>query len=173
MEPFIGQIIMFAGSFAPVGWAFCDGQLLQIRKNEALFSVLGTQYGGDGRVDFALPDLRGRFAMHPGAAPGLRPYELGERGGRETQMLTEAEMPSHNHGFYGELAVADKRSPQGNMLALSPVEPIYAAPTAAVDRTFFGDSVGNTGGGQAFSVRNPYAAVNFIIALVGIFPART
>jgi microcystin-dependent protein len=96
MNPFIGLICMFGGNFAPRGWAFCDGQLLSIAQNTALFSILGTTYGGDGRTTFALPDLRGRVAMHPGNGPGLSPKSLGQRGGTETNTLNQLQLPSHN-----------------------------------------------------------------------------
>lgn len=173
MEPFLGQIMMFGGNFAPRGWAFCDGQLLSIAQNTALFSILGTTYGGDGRTTFGLPDLRGRAPVHPGNGPGLTPIALGQKAGAETHTLTLNEMPSHSHSMHGELAVADKQTPQGNMLALTQNNPIYAAPVPADDRTMAPSSIGNTGGSQSFGLRNPYQAVNFIIALQGIFPSRS
>ena len=172
MDPFIGQIMMFAGNFEPRGWAFCNGQLLPISQYTALFSILGTTYGGDGRTTFGLPNLQGRTPVHTGTGGGLAPVQLGQSGGAETHTLTVNEMPSHNHSMHGELAVADKQTPQGNMLALTPANPIYAAPVPAEDRTMAPSSIGNTGGNQSFGLRSPYLAVNFIIALEGIYPSR-
>jgi microcystin-dependent protein len=172
MDPFIGQIMMFAGNYAPRGWAFCDGQLMSIQSNTALFSILGTTYGGNGTTTFALPDLRGRVAVHAGtgAGPGLSPVALGQSAGSPTHTLTINEMPSHNHSMHGELAVADKQTPQNNMLALTPGSPIYAAPIPAEDRTMAPSSIGVAGGNQPFDLHSPYQAVNFIIALEGIYP---
>ncbi|WP_186456829.1 phage tail protein [Sphingomonas suaedae] len=172
MDPFIGQIIMFGGNFAPRGWAFCDGQIMSIASNTALFSILGTTYGGNGQTTFALPDLRGRSPVHPGTGPGLPPVALGQMAGSPTHTLTTLEMPIHNHSFHGELANADKQTPQGNMLALTPGTPIYAAPVPADDRTMAPTSIGMAGGSQPFDLHSPYLAVNFIIALFGVFPSR-
>jgi microcystin-dependent protein len=111
MEPFIGQIMMFGGSFAPRGWAFCEGQLLPISQNAALFSILGTTYGGDGRSTFALPDLRGRVAIHPGSGPGLSNYRLGEKGGVESVALNVNQIPAHSHGISASNGTADSADP--------------------------------------------------------------
>jgi microcystin-dependent protein len=173
MEPFIGQIVMFGGNFAPRGWALCDGQLLAIQTYSALFSILGTTYGGNGQSTFGLPDLRGRSAVHAGTGPGLAPVALGQKAGSPSHTLTVNEMPSHSHSMHGELAVADKQTPQNNMLALTPGSPIYAAPVPADDRTMAPSSIGNTGGSQAFDLHSPYQAVNFIIALEGVYPSRS
>lgn len=158
-EPYIGQITLFAGNFAPRGWAFCEGQLLSIAQNTALFSILGTTYGGDGRVTFALPDLRGRVPLHPGQGPGLSSYSLGEAAGTETVTLTEAEMPTHSHSM-----VISTTQPGGTAKAiegeLTP-NPIVAP-----------NAVGNTGGSQPHPNMQPYLALNYIIALQGIFPSR-
>lgn len=173
MDPFIGEIIMFGGNFAPRGWALCDGQLLPIAQNSALFSILGTTYGGDGRTTFALPDLRGRVAIHPGHAPGLSAYRLGEKGGRESVTLTINEMPSHNHSF--EL--------KANSQAGDSPDPTsrFFANTAAFDNEYSGthnvlmgaNQTNNTGGNRSFDIRQPFLCVNYIIALQGLFPSRS
>jgi len=167
MEPLIGQIIMFTGNFAPRGWALCDGQLLPIAQNAALFSILGTTYGGDGVQTFALPDLRGRLAMHAGRGPGLSPRTLGQKGGEETVTLTTAQMPSHGHTMNGNDQSPTSEKPTGNSLGASN---IYDG--AAPGETMHGGSVGNTGGGQGHDNMSPFLSVNFIIALVGLFPSR-
>ena len=171
-EPFLGQITHFAGNFAPRGWAFCEGQLLPISQNTALFSLLGTIYGGDGRTTFALPDLRGRAMIGPGRGPGLTPFTVGQKGGAETETLTTNQLPSHTHALHGETARASTNNPEGGMLAL-PSENIYAAPAAADNKVMAAESIVNTGGGQAFSIRDPYLAIWPIIALVGIFPSSS
>src|SRR5213083_1523824 len=116
-EPFIGEIVMFGGNFAPRGWAFCNGQLLAIAQNTALFSILGTTYGGDGQTTFALPDLRGRSPVHAGQGPGLSTYARGEQGGTEQVTLRAVELPPHNHILYASKADATASSPGGNSLA--------------------------------------------------------
>jgi microcystin-dependent protein len=177
-EPFIAEIIMFGGNFAPRGWAFCNGQLLQIAQFQALFALLGTTYGGDGRTTFGLPDLRGRVPVHPGTAPGLSTYRLGQKGGLEQVTLTSNQMPSHTHTASAVVNATDNRgdaeTPGGNVWAQKARDDDYS--TAAPDVTMKADAVtvaaGNTGGGQAHENRQPYLAVNFIIALQGIFPPR-
>lgn len=192
MDPFIGEIVMFGGNFAPRGWAFCQGQLLAISQNTALFSILGTTYGGDGRTTFALPDLRGRSAIHPGTGPGLSTIKLGQRGGAEYHTLNVLEMPNHNHSVNftgGNInaavslpAVADEGTSdeaEGNILA-SGIQKLYASPSAAdanlapVNAPISG-SVNTlaTGGNQSFYIRNPFEGVNFIIAMVGVYPSRS
>ena len=172
MEPFLGQILIFGGNFAPSGWAFCDGVLLPISQNQALYSLLGTTYGGDGRTTTALPDLQGRTPMHPGRGPGLTARRLGQRGGVETVTLSESQMANHAHGFQGSSDPPDSRQP-GNSLAAQPAgrgaSALYgtASPTAQDSRT-----VGSTGGGQAHNNLQPYLAMNFIIALQGLYPSR-
>jgi microcystin-dependent protein len=169
MEPFIGEIIMFGGNFAPRGWALCDGQLLSISSNSALFSILGTTYGGDGRTTFGLPDLRGRVPMHAGNGPGLEPRNLGQKGGAQSNALDINNMPGHNHNVMVTNAEANQASPVGHALA-SPTEDVLAYSDAAASAT--GNAVSNTGGGQPFTNEQPYQCVNFIIALVGVFPSR-
>jgi microcystin-dependent protein len=165
-EPFIGQIIMFGGNFAPRGWALCDGQLLSINGNEALFSILGTTYGGDGRTTFALPDLRGRFSCHPGNGPGLTPLNLGTRGGVE--IITE--VPAHTHAFAVPCAEdeATTAAPAGNY----PAETETNQYTNMTDASM-GAGTTSSSGPPSVAIRNPFTCVNYIIALVGIFPSRS
>lgn len=169
-EPFIGQIIQFGGNFAPRGWAFCDGQLLPIAAYSALFSILGTTYGGDGITTFGLPDLRGRAAIHAGHGPGLSPYGLGETGGREDVTLTVRELPSHTHATRTAYSTGPgtTASPSGAVNAEAE-EDIYGAS----DATDTGPSTGATGGSIPFDIRQPWLGVNFIIALQGIYPSRS
>jgi microcystin-dependent protein len=195
MDPFIGEIVLFAGNFAPRAWALCDGQLLAINSHSALFSILGTTYGGDGRTTFALPDLRGRTPVHPGHGPGLSDYDLGERGGTERVTLTVGQMPSHSHiaSLSGGAAVVSipassangtTADPGGNILAKgldfndenvssfaatsaqdTNLAPINASVTGSV-------TVLNNGGSQYHTNIQPFLGINYIIALQGIFPSR-
>jgi microcystin-dependent protein len=180
-DPFIAEIVMFGGNFAPRGWALCDGQLLQISQHSALFSLLGTTYGGDGRTTFQLPDLRGRFPMHPGNGPGLSTRRLGEKSGTETETLTVGQMPSHTHTGTGTVKVsgdaANTNNPTGNALSLAEAysnQPFPESP--AVPLKLRADSVevtnANAGGGQSHNNMPPFQCVHFIIALQGIFPSR-
>lgn len=173
MEPFIGQIILFGGNFAPSGWAFCDGQLLPISQNTALFSILGTIYGGDGETTFALPDLRGRAPIHEGVGPGLTPRPLGQKAGAQSINLSTNQLPSHTHAAPGRPC----NSGEGNLD--SPVNAFPAENGAGAGyhntaNAVMGGStaLGNTGGNQSVSIMQPYLAVNFIIALLGIFPSQ-
>ena len=169
-EPFVGEIRMFAGNFAPRGWAFCDGQLLAVSQNDALFSLLGTIYGGDGRTTFGLPDLRGRIPIHAGTGPGLSPRRLGAKGGAETETLTVNQMPSHGHPAQGGTGNGLDPNPQGNVLATSTVlEPYYNGPQ---DVNLASSSITNVGGSRSHTNLMPFLCVNFIIALVGIYPSR-
>lgn len=168
-QPFIGEIRMFGGNFAPSGWAFCAGQLLAVSGNEALFSLLGTIYGGDGRTTFALPDLRGRTPIHAGTGPGLTQRRIGERGGAETATLTTPQLPAHDHG--GAIAVndsANSSSPAGNTLANSSTPAYVSGGAVGMDAT----AVGDAGGALSHPNMMPFQAVHFIIALFGIFPSR-
>lgn len=175
-EPFIGEIRMFGGTFAPRNWAFCNGQLLAISSNTALFSILGTTYGGDGRTTFGLPDLRGRVPINSGGGstgPGLSPRPLGQKGGEETHTLNLNEIPSHNHtaSLNAEGVGASTNNPQDNYLGLAD---IYAPASGRPDRPLHANSVTtlNTGGSLSHNNMQPYLAVNFIIALFGLFPSR-
>lgn len=169
MEPFIGMIVMFGGNFAPRSWALCDGQLLAISSNSALFSILGTTYGGDGRTTFGLPDLRGRAAIHPGNGPGLSSYRLGEKGGREQVTLTANELPSHTHGLTGLDAEASTGNPTGAQPATAR-DDIYATSGNGVA---LGGATAATGGNRSFEIIPPFQCVNYIIALQGTYPSRS
>jgi len=177
MDPFIGMIIMFGGNFAPRGWALCDGQLLDISQHSALFSILGTTYGGDGRTTFGLPDLRGRLPMHPGNGPGLSSHRLGEKSGRENVTLTERELPSHTHACQvnARNSPGNKANPNNKVWAADDTAENTYSNLAGSDAIMRSDAVvaANTGGGQPFPIFNPYQCVNFIIALEGIFPSRS
>jgi microcystin-dependent protein len=170
-DSFIGEIRIFAGSFAPRGWAFCNGQLIPISQNTALFSLLGTLYGGDGRATFALPDLRGRVPLHAGQGFGLSDYPLGSRGGSEQVTLSTEQLPAHSHALLACDAEGDQRSPANHALATLEEGLIYSAaePTVAMAK----DAMAPTGNGQPHENRPPYLAVNYIIALQGVFPARS
>ncbi len=171
MDPFLAQIVMFGGNFAPRGWAFCDGQLLSINANQALFSLLGTTYGGDGRTTFALPDLRGRVPMHPGNGPGLSSRRLGEKGGREYETLTVNQMPNHNHQIHAANKAGDDTNPTTAKAFATAGNDLYLdAPQATVMQ---GDIVTNNGGNQPHNNVQPFECVNFIIALQGVFPSRS
>lgn len=178
MDPFIGQIILFAGNFAPRNWAFCDGQLLAISQNTALFSILGTTYGGDGRTTFALPDLRGRVPMHAGSGPGLTPRPLGQKGGAERHTLTITEIPSHDHNaqldLFGSNDPASSAAPEGNVMATSSQSGIYGPANNLVpmDGSASQVSVAANGGSQPHNNVQPYTALNYIIALYGLYPSR-
>lgn len=169
-EPFVGEVKMFAGNFAPAGWALCGGQLLAIAENVALFSLLGTTYGGDGQNTFGLPDLRGRIPLHQGGGPGLSNRAMGQSGGAETETLTTNQIPSHTHPAACNTGAGTS--------AQSPVGAVWrnydqnqystAAPAAAMNA----GTMLPTGGSQPHENRMPYLAVTFIIALFGIYPSR-
>lgn len=170
-EPFTGEITMFAGNFAPKGWAYCDGQLLEIAQNEALFSLLGTFYGGDGRSSFCLPDLRGRLPLHQGTGPGLSIRPLGSKAGAENVTLTAEQLASHDHDFVGSTATAATEAPQGMVLAQSTVRYLKKNATAGAIQLNTA-SIAHTGGGQPHSNLQPSLGINYIIALFGIYPSR-
>jgi microcystin-dependent protein len=163
-EPFLGQIQPFSFNFPPRGWAECAGQTLPINQYQALFSLLGTYYGGDGRTNFGLPDLRGRASL--GEGPG---YTIGSRAGEERHALSTNEMPRHLHTWRGSSAAATVSTPTARLLAASPGN-VYAS--AAPNVTLSPRTISQTGGSQAHENMQPYLVVNFCIALVGIFPSR-
>ncbi|MEX0331516.1 MAG: phage tail protein [Puniceicoccaceae bacterium] len=171
-EPFIGEIKLYGFTFAPRGWALCDGQLLAIAQNQALFSLLGTIYGGDGRTSFGLPDLRGRVPIHFGQGPGLSNRQLGQKSGEEWITLTANQMPSHNHPIVTIDGVGDKKTPSGNFLSIAnDGEANYSSSTVDPKSQLSGSS--STGGNQAHYNMPPFLTVNFSIALTGIYPSRS
>lgn len=172
-SPLLGSIIMFAGNFAPRGWAMCEGQLLSISQNTALFSILGTTYGGNGVSTFALPDLRGRAPIQQGQGPGLSPFALGQSGGAESTTLSPSNMPIHNHLLNCNTGGGNQASPSGGFPAVESTGTSMDYNSVNDGHTMSPAMVGNAGGNQPFSIRQPYLAVNFIIALQGIFPSRS
>jgi microcystin-dependent protein len=183
----LAEVRIFAGNFAPRGWAFCDGQLLAISQNTALFSLIGTIYGGDGRTTFALPDMRGRVAVGPRTGSGLSTYREGQRGGTETNTLNTAQLPAHNHAAAGVIkasnANATTKEPAGNYFASS-IYTINRGNTADVlsygattnvdmNANAIDVTVGSTGGSQSVENRQPYIAMNYIICTQGIYPSRS
>jgi len=169
-EPFIGEIRMFAGNFAPQGWAFCDGQLLAISQNDALFSLFGTQYGGDGRTTFGLPELRGRVPIHIGSGPGQSPRNIGHKAGDEQVTVVANEIANHSHAFSSSTAAAGDTSPISNTAATPSGAYIYSDGTT-VDMN--SAAITSTGGGQAHSNLMPTLCIHFIVALFGTYPSRT
>lgn len=168
-EPFLAEVRIVGFNFAPRGWAFCDGQILPINQNQSLYSLLGTTYGGDGRTSFALPDMRGRTPIHVGSSNGVS-HLLGQKSGEETHTLTAAEMPQHDHVLSASNANANSRLTPGNAWARSPIQ-IYRNPGGSTVNMRSG-AITNTGGGQAHNNMQPYLALNFCIALQGLFPSR-
>ncbi|MEZ5455697.1 MAG: tail fiber protein [Lysobacteraceae bacterium] len=171
-DPFVAEIRMFPFNFAPHGWAFCDGQLLPISQNTALFSLLGTTYGGNGKSNFALPNLQGRAPMHPGQGPGLSLHDLGETGGTETVSLLESEIPSHSHAQRAAIDPGDLFAPANNALATSVGAAMYQ-PTVTQLVNMSDQSLAPAGGDQPHNNMQPYLTVNFCIAMQGVFPPRT
>ncbi len=171
-DPFIAEIRIFAGNFAPRGWAFCNGQELPIAQNTALFSLIGTIYGGDGRTTTALPDLQGRAALHAGTGPGLSPRMVGQRGGVTEVTLSSNQMPAHTHTATGASPIpGDDDDPVGNLLAVSPGASLYGPAANLVPMS--SDTLGSVGGGQPHTNIQPYLGINYIIATVGSFPSRS
>lgn len=168
----IGEIRLFAGNFAPRNWAFCNGQLLSIAQNTALFSILGTTYGGNGQTTFALPDLRSRVPVHPGQGPGLSNYVLGQTAGVETVTLTQNQLPSHTHAVNAVANGGNQAAPTGNLPAVESTGTSQNYSNAAATGQMGPNMIGNTGGNQPFTVVQPYQCLNYIIALYGIFPSR-
>lgn len=169
-DPFVGEIRMFAGNFAPRGWAFCDGQLLSVSQNDALFSLFGTIYGGDGRTTFGLPDLRGRIPIHAGSGPGLSPRQLGNKAGTETEALNTNELPSHTHDMRVSSAGGTDSSPDDEYLGASPNMRLYRPQPPNMQLN--ADAVTQTGGGGSHTNLMPILCIHFIVALFGVYPSR-
>jgi microcystin-dependent protein len=172
--PYLGAIFIFAGSFAPRGYALCQGQLISISQNAALFSILGTTYGGDGVQTFALPDLRGRAPIGTGTGPGLQPVIAGQAGGSQNVSILTSNMPSHTHALNASTGSATQPLPTGNVLAS--IQDSTGAQSVAYlpasNTTMAATAIGLTGGGLPVNVQNPYLGINYIIALQGVFPSR-
>jgi microcystin-dependent protein len=166
-EPFLSEIKLLSFNFAPKGWALCNGQLLPINQNQALFSLLGTTYGGDGRVNFGLPNLQARVPMHTGNG-----HVLGERGGEATHTLLISEVPTHVHSVNGSSLDGDKPTALGNLLSGTATAQAYSSAATSLTSLLPG-TVGNTGGSQAHENMQPFLVLNFAIALQGIFPSQT
>jgi microcystin-dependent protein len=170
-EAFIGEIRMVAFNYAPMGWLFCDGSILQISQYQALFALIGNQFGGNGSTTFALPDLRSRFPLGAGAGSGLTTRSLATKGGEENHILTTTEMPMHTHSLFVNTAIGTSDSPSGNFLARNS-EGVKQFSTAQNGGSFSPQAVGGNGGGGAHNTMPPYATVNYIICVSGIFPQR-
>jgi microcystin-dependent protein len=168
-DPFIAEIRIVAFPFAPKGWAFCNGQVLPISQNQALFSLLGTTYGGDGRTTFALPDLQGRVPLHTGTPRTGGSFALGQRAGEAAHTLTAGEMPTHTHTAVASSNPADQASPANNYWAVSQS---YTAYAGSPNEAMAPQAVGPAGGNQPYPNLSPYLVLHFVIALVGIFPPR-
>lgn len=174
MDPFVAEIRIFPFNFAPRGWAWCDGQLLPLSQNTALFSLLGTTYGGNGKSNFALPDLQGRAPMHPGQGPGLSLHDLGETGGSETVSLLESEIPSHSHALQASGQPGEDSDPNNSEgLARSVGASLYQSTTNANVVMMAPETLAPAGGDAPHNNLQPYLTLYFNIALQGVFPPRT
>jgi microcystin-dependent protein len=170
-DPYIGEVRLFAGNFAPQGWALCQGLLLSIVENEALFTLIGTTYGGDGQTTFGLPDLQGRVPIHQGTGAGLSTRFIGERAGTESVTVTTSQMPAHNHPLGATSAAAQAAAvPSGSVLAATPVS-LYGAGAATAPMA--STALAATGGAQPHENMAPFAVMNYIIALFGIYPSQS
>jgi microcystin-dependent protein len=171
-EPFLGELRLVGFNFAPVGWALANGQLLSIAQNTALFSLLGTTYGGDGRTTFALPDLRGRVPMHQGQGVGLQPIIIGETLGSDSVTLAVSNLPAHSHLVNATSAKGNQPSPIGHIPATDAAGVTAEYSSSGSNGTMSANTIQNTGGGQAFDNHQPSLVLNWVIALEGIFPSR-
>ena len=170
-NPFVGEIRMFGGSFAPAGWAMCQGQLVPISENETLFNLIGTTYGGDGQETFALPDLQGRAPMHAGQGPGIsQNYQIGEMAGVESVTLTTSQIPIHNHSVVASVDLANSSDPTNQIYAQSTQILVYTQDVAS--KFFNPNDLSPAGGSQPHENMQPYLVITFIISLFGIFPSQ-
>lgn len=165
-QPYVGEVRIFAGNFAPAGWMFCEGQLLPISEYETLFNLIGTTYGGDGQSTFSLPDLRGRIPLHQGNG-----FTLAETGGVETVTLTVSQIPAHSHSFMASSSVANSPNPGGNVVGESSTISLFSSQNPATGMA--AGAIGSTGGSQPHDNFQPYLCLDFIISLFGIFPSQT
>jgi microcystin-dependent protein len=170
-QPYVGEIRMFGGNFPPVGWLFCDGQLLPISENETLFQLIGTTFGGDGQENFGIPNLQSRLPVHMGQGPGLSNRILAETGGTESVTLTTQQIPSHNHAFVASLDGGTAITPKDNVLGAGASASIYRPAPANLPMN--AGSIGATGGSQPHDNMHPYLCIDYIISLFGIFPSPT
>ncbi|HMJ08911.1 MAG TPA: tail fiber protein [Pyrinomonadaceae bacterium] len=169
-QPFIGEIRMFGGNFAPAGWMFCDGSLIPISENDTLFNLIGTTYGGDGQETFALPDLRGRVPIHSGQGPGLSNYTLSENAGVETVTLSNNQIPVHSHALLASIDIGDSPTAQDNVVSQSTSVDLYTEDV--VDANMSANIVSPVGGSQPHENMQPFLTVSFIISMFGIFPQQ-
>jgi microcystin-dependent protein len=173
MAPYVGEIRMFAGNFAPNGWMFCEGQTLPISENEVLFQLIGTTYGGDGEETFNLPNLASRVPIHMGTGPDGTTYQIGELAGTEQETLTVQQIPSHSHPLLGSTANASSTDPAGNVGGRITVAAVFAYGTDMPLQPLSPSAVGPVGGSQPHENTQPFLCINFIISLFGIFPSQT
>ena len=171
MSPYVGEIRMFAGNFAPNGWMFCEGQTLPIAENEVLFQLIGTTYGGDGEETFNLPNLASRVPIHMGTGPDGTTYQIGEMAGTEQETLTTQQMPVHNHPYLASSNAGTQVDPNGNVLSASPTIDFYVVdtPTSPLNAA----AVSPVGGSQPHENCQPFLCINYIISLFGVFPSQT
>ena len=173
-QPFVGEIRMFGGNFAPAGWSLCEGQLLPISENEVLFQLIGTTYGGDGQSTFCLPDLRGRIPIHQGQGPGISNMILAQQFGSETTTLTVNQIPPHNHNILGSASVGNSTGISNSTIAAGTVGRVYTTDTDPANLSDLNPgTLINSGGSQPHNNLMPYRCINFIISLFGIFPSQT
>ena len=171
-QPYVGEIRMFGGNFAPAGWMFCQGQTLSIAENETLFNLIGTTYGGDGQETFNLPDLQGRLPVHLGQGPGItQNYIIGETGGVETVTLTTQQIPVHSHAFLASLDAASSTDPTNQVIAQT--SQIHMLTQDVTNRQMNANALTPIGGSQPHDNLQPYLCISFIISLFGIFPSQT
>ena len=172
-QPYIGEIRMFAGNFAPAGWAFCNGQLQAISENDALFTLIGTTYGGDGQSTFALPNLQSRVPMHAGTGPDGVTYQLAEMAGAESVTLSVNQIPSHNHAHLGSASTASSTDPVGNVGARVTAAAVFPYGSDNPPQPLSPQAIQPTGGSQPHENMQPYLCINYIISLYGLFPTQT